>query len=237
MHWLNLPRVDVDEMIDAPDQPLADMDASMSDLARINALFGGTRAVIAETARILRTTGPAQSTVRILDIGAGSGDIPRALAAWARVAGVDISIVAVDNLENMLRIASAKTQEANIAYLQADALALPFAPASFDIATCNLMFHHLGLERSARVLAEMDRLSTRGFVATDLRRDRLSLALVSAGIALVVAHPFTRHDGPASVRRAFTPREYEKIIALSGVQGVRMTSTWYSRMVLVKSKA
>ena len=79
-------------------------------------------------------------------------------------------------------------------------------------------------------------LTTRGFVVSDLRRDRLTLLAVQAGLALIRAHPFTRHDGPASVRRAFTPREYAKMVALSGVQDVRLHSHGYVRLALVQDK-
>lgn len=244
MHWLDLPRVDDEEMIDSPDQPLGDVDAAMADLARVNLYFGGVDAVVRNVAALIPCPSPSRGTsecgrglrrVRILDIGTGSGDIPRALVRWARTSGIDIDVVAVDNLCGMLQIARDRTDPSDpIRFLQADALALPFAPNSFDIATCGLMLHHLGVDAAARVVAQMDALSTRGFVVTDLRRDRLSLALVRAGLALLRAHPITRHDGPASVRRAFTRREYEKIVALSGVRGVRMTSSWYYRVVLVK---
>jgi len=77
-------------------------------------------------------------------------------------------------------------------------------PKAFDIALCALTFHHLGFDGGVRMLRNMDSLTTRGFVVTDLRRDRLSLAAVTLRTCLLNAHPFTRHDGPASVRRAFT---------------------------------
>jgi 2-polyprenyl-3-methyl-5-hydroxy-6-metoxy-1,4-benzoquinol methylase len=243
MHWLDIPRVDEPEMIDAPDQPIEDLAASMGDVARTNSLFGGTKAIVDNVASLLKTT-PKDRSIRILDIGTGTADIPRALVRWGRANGRPIHVVAVDNLWSMLSIAKSPSEleepeyaERHIEFVQADALALPFAAGAFDIATCALTFHHVGFDGSARVLAQMDRLTTHGFVATDLRRDRLSLGIVSTGLALLRSHPFTRHDGPASIRRAFTPREYEKIIALSGVRDVRMTSSWYYRMVLVKDKS
>jgi hypothetical protein len=74
-------------------------------------------------------------------------------------------------------------------------------------------------------------------VVTDLRRDLPSLIGVTAALAAIRAHPFTRHDGPASVRRAFTPGEYRKIVGLSGVSGVRVYTHWYYRIVLVRDKS
>ena len=53
----------------------------------------------------------------------------------------------------------------------------------------------------------------------------------------VHTHPYTRHDAPASVRRAFSLREYHKMIGLSGVQQVRLRTHWYFRVALVQAKS
>ncbi len=130
----------------------------------------------------------------------------------------------------------AQASAPGVGLVRADALSLPFPPHSFDLALCALAFHHLGFESSVRLLAAMDALTTRGFVVSDLKRDKPTLWGVKAAMALVQAHPFTRHDAPASVRRAFTVREYQKMVALSGVQNVRVQTHWYFRVALVQAK-
>ena len=227
---LDFPRVNAEEMIDAPGQPFADVAQSMRDLALTNRLFGGTQTVLYHAARLLKDVPPG-SEVRVLDIATGSGDIPRALIEWAKRRGLTLSIVAVDNQAAMLSLA-----HGDFARVQADALRLPFAPKSFDIALCALAFHHWGFTHSVQVLAAMEALTTRGFIVSDLRRDLPSLWGVQAAMALLKAHPFTRHDGPASVRRAFTPQEYRKMVALSGVNGIRVVPHWYFRIALVRDK-
>lgn len=236
MSWrdvLTLPYQDEPEQIDEPDQPFSDIVQSMGDVARSNRLLGGTQTVLFHVARLLKGV-PRGTPIRILDIATGSGDIPCALMDWGRRRGHKLSVVGVDALPAMLRLAQGR--ECGVSLVQADALSLPFAPRSFDIALCALAFHHFGFENSARVLRVMDELTTRGLVVSDLRRDRPTLWGVSAGLALMRSHPFTRHDGPASVRRAFTPREYAKMVALSGAQNVRLYSHWYARIALVQEK-
>lgn len=228
-----LPRTDEPEQIDDPAQPYSDLERSMRDVALTNRLFGGTQTVLFHIARLLRNV-PAGSEIRILDIATGSADIPLALQVWGRKHDLKLTIVAVDNHEAMLEMAQKSSPDIYLAL--ADAFALPFAPCSFDLAFCALAFHHFGFEASASVLAAMDRLTTRGFVVTDLRRDLPTLWGVEATLAALHAHPFTRHDGPASVRRAFTPHEYRNMIALSGVQNIRLHSHWYFRIALVQTK-
>lgn len=232
--WLALPRVDEPEDIDDPAQPPAELARSMADVALTNRVFGGTQTILGHVARLLRPLPPGTS-VRILDIATGTADIPRALLDWGRRRGLNLTIVAVDNHPGMLQMARGAAPDVHLAC--ADALALPFPPGSFDLALCALAFHHFGFEASARVLTAMDRLTTRGFVVSDLRRDRPTLWGVQASMAALRVHPFTRHDAPASVRRAWTPPEYRKMVGLSGVQNVRVHSHWYFRIALVQDKS
>lgn len=231
--WMALARVDEPEDIDDPAQPFAELERSMRDVALTNRLFGGTQTVLSHVARLLRGV-PAGSSVRLLDIATGSADIPRALQEWGQRRGLDLTVVAVDNHAGMLRMARDTAPGVHLA--QADALLLPFAPRSFDLALCALAFHHFGFEASARLLAVMDALTTRGFVVSDLRRDRPTLWGVQASMAALRVHPFTRHDAPTSVRRAWTPPEYRKMVGLAGVQNVRLYAHWYFRMALVQDK-
>lgn len=233
MSWLSLPRTDEPEQIDDPTQPFSELERSMRDVALTNRLFGGTQTVLHHVVRLLKDVAPG-SEVRILDIATGSADIPQALQTWAQKRGMNLTIVALDNHEAMLRMAAEAAPGIHLAL--ADACALPFPPRSFDLALCALAFHHFGFETSAQVLTAMDRLTTRGFVVTDLRRDLPTLWGVQATFAALNAHPFTQHDGPASVRRAFTPPEYRKMVGLSGVQNVRVHTHWYFRIALVQDK-
>ena len=232
-NWNRLPYCNEPEDIDNPAQPFGDIAHSMADVARSNRVFGGTHTVLHHVARLLRDIPPGAS-IRILDIATGSADIPRALHAWGTQRKLRVTVVGVDNLPAMLRLARELSPETHL--VQADALRLPFAPRSFDLALCALAFHHLGFDQSMQVLRVMDALTTRGFVVSDLRRDQLTLRVVQFGLGLIRSHPFTRHDGPASVRRAFTPREYEKMVALSGAANVRVCSCWHFRMALVQRK-
>ena len=233
MSWLDIPRFDEPEDIDDPTQPFAELARSMQDVALTNRLFGGTQTILSHVAKLLRDV-PAGSRITILDIATGSADIPCALQEWGRKRGLELIIVGVDNHAGMLRMARETAPTVHL--VQADALSLPFAPRSFDLALCALAFHHLGFEASARLLAAMDALTTRGFVVSDLRRDLPTLWGVQATMAALHVHPFTRHDAPASVRRAFTLPEYRKMVGLAGVSDVHVYTHWYFRAALVQSK-
>jgi len=233
MSWLDIPRVDEPEIIDGLDLTADDVARSMGDVAKTNLLFGGTQTIVSQTAMLLRGVPPG-TTVKILDIATGSADIPRALQVWAKRRNLNLKIVAVDNHPAMLQLAQRAPNPPLL--IQADAASLPFPPRSFDIAFCALAFHHLGFDASVQLLKSMDSLTTRGFVVSDLKRDRPSLIGVQTSLKILGADPITLHDGPASVRRSWNAREFHKMIALSGVQNVRVGSSWYFRISLVQKK-
>lgn len=88
----------------------------------------------------------ALAAARVLDLGAGTGLAGR--SALARGAG---SVVATDRAAAMLRTGSPRCA------VQADAYALPFAPASFDLVVAAFVINHL--DDPARGLRECRRVA------------------------------------------------------------------------------
>ena len=92
---------------------------------------------------------------RVLDVCCGTGDLAvAAAAAGGRVTGVDFS-------ERMLE--RARRKSTNVEWLQADALALPFADGSFDVGTAGFGVRNFedleaGVRELRRVLREGGRV-------------------------------------------------------------------------------
>ncbi|MBZ5569258.1 MAG: methyltransferase domain-containing protein [Acidobacteriia bacterium] len=118
----------------------------------------------------------------------------------------------------------------------ADALALPFRDASFDLVACSLLIHHLERPEIVRFVNEALRVARVAVLLNDLRRQPLHLALIYAGFPLFSR--VTRHDGVASVRRAYTPEEIRSILRESGAASVEVENHYLYRMgVLVWKRA
>jgi len=86
------------------DDPAIDPDVrvrSLADVARANALFGGTRAVLAELDLALRALAAREAT--LLDVGTGLGDIPRRAIALAARRGVTLRAQGVEIAEALAR--------------------------------------------------------------------------------------------------------------------------------------
>ena len=66
-------------------------------------------------------------------------------------------------------------------------------------------------------------------LVNDLRRSPAHLALTYAGFALYRSR-LTRHDAPASVRRAYTPEEVRELLQATRADSVEMSNHYLFRM-------
>ena len=205
------------ELLDGPldDQPA--LVANLRDLARINRLTGGTRL----SARAIAALGGAKT---ILDVGTGGADIPLTLLARARRDGRPLTIRATDSRREVLAAARlarpAIDRTAGLELAIADGRALPDADRAVDIAHASLVLHHLEPDEVVAFLRELRRVARRGIVVNDLVRGRLAWL---GGWLLVHAFArsrFTRHDGPLSVRRAYSRTELLALLAVAGLTPV-----------------
>jgi demethylmenaquinone methyltransferase / 2-methoxy-6-polyprenyl-1,4-benzoquinol methylase len=158
---------------------------------------------------------------RVLDLCCGTGD----LALAARDAGGDVT--AVDFSARMLE--RARTKSSEIVWLEADALHLPLADASFDAVTIGFGLRNVASAEQG--LAEMRRVLTPGgrLAVLDVTRPRGLLApfykvwfdalIPAVGKLLPGGAAFTYL--PASVRRFPEPRELARLMDEAGFEQIR----------------
>jgi ubiquinone/menaquinone biosynthesis C-methylase UbiE len=115
-------------------------------------------AVQAYKRRILAALGLAPG-MRALDVGCGTGDDVRAMAA---VVGTGGHVVGVDVSEQLVAEARRRAAggPANVEFRAGDAHTLPFADGSFDVVRTERVLQHVA--DPARVVAEMARLARPG---------------------------------------------------------------------------
>lgn len=229
-------RLRASELLDEPGQPLADVRASLRDVRRINRFLGGTSVTLGHLRRCLGRV-PASEPVRVLDLATGSADIPRAAVRWARREGRCLEYTCLDANQTILseaRRGSAGYPE--IRFALGDARSLPFRDGSVHLATCSLALHHFDPEDAVRILSEMDRVSSVGLIVNDLRRSRVACFLIRLLTELLRANRLTRHDGPVSTLRAYTPLELRDLAREAGLEASVNLHPFY-RMALVRCGA
>jgi demethylmenaquinone methyltransferase / 2-methoxy-6-polyprenyl-1,4-benzoquinol methylase len=166
-----------------------------------------------------------------LDLATGTGDLAHALLTEADVRGV----VGVDFVEGMLRLGRAKAQaagERRVRFLAGDALALPFADASFGCVASAFLLRNLADLGAG--LAEMRRVTAPGgsVVALEITQPtvpgwrqafRLYFHHVVPAIGALIAGNRDAYTYlPQSVDRFVTPGELARLMETVGLRDVRV---------------
>lgn len=196
-----MQRIIVAELIDTDNGSPAEIAATLADMCRINCWFGGTATTLAMLRRVARRTGA--STLSMLEVAAGSAYVPEACRQILAREGIKLNVTLLDRAANHLNNGTRA--------VAGDAFALPFADSSFDVVSSTLFAHHLEPEQIPKFAEEALRVSRHAMLINDLIRNPFHLALVYAGLPFFSR--MTRHDAPASVRRAYTPREVRGLLA------------------------
>lgn len=233
------------ELLDDPRADPIAVGDELRDIARLNTLFGGTRAVVRALRPFFtehgtrdgrRETGTAWT---LLDVGTGYGDIPRAVAAEARRRGITLRLVGIELNRTAARIARDGGDGGDgdpLATILADGGALPLAPRSVDLVVASQVLHHLPREVGVAWIAALDRVARRAVVIADLHRSRVAIAGAwTAALGLGMSR-VTRRDAVLSVRRGYTGQELSAMLADAGVDaqaryraGFRVVAAWAPR--------
>jgi ubiquinone/menaquinone biosynthesis C-methylase UbiE len=205
----------VEELLDGPLDDRAALEANLRDLRRINRLTGGALLSV----RAIREMLPGGGSV--LDVGTGGADIPVLLIADARRRGAQLEVTATDSRQEVLDAAVTVRPElgrvAGLTLALADGRGLPWPDGAFDVAHASMVLHHLEQEDAVAFLRELRRVSRHGIVVNDLARGRLNWVGAWLLTHTVAIGRYTRHDGPLSVRRAYTRQEMEGLLREAGL--------------------
>ena len=207
------------EFLDSDLGTAAEIEGSLADLRMVNRWFGGASTMCDLVRRVARRTGARE--LSLLDLGSASGDIPAHVAQQLTNEGVRVNFVVLDR--------SRLHMDGTGLAVVGEAKSLPFADSSFDLVGSSLFTHHLEPEQLVRFVNESLRVCRLATLINDLRRSPVHLALVYAGFAFYCSR-LTRHDAPASVRRAYTREELGKLLRQTNAAGIEMSKHYLCRM-------
>lgn len=217
------------ETLDDPHADAGLVAASLRDIARINRVFGGAAAAARRVDEYLAAT-PAGAVLTLLDVGTGSGDIPRAVARRARRRGIRLRLLGLERHPAAVREAA---RAGDLAAILADGSRLPLRPRAVDLVLCCKVLHHAPGAAGTRLIAELDRVARLAVVIADIHRSALAAAGIWLAGHLLRFHPATRRDSVISVFRGFSRPELERACAAAGVRatvkshpGYCLTAAW-----------
>ena len=223
------------EHLDKGDYTAQEYEGCIIELQRVNRWLGDARALRkslwAEVAR------HPESDFSVLDVGAGSGELLRETARWARHKGRAARLVGLEyNARSAREIAARATEYPEISGVRGDALALPFAAGSFDYTLCSLFTHHFREPEIVRILREMARVARRGVFVIDLHRHPAAYFLYTTAARLILHNRLVREDGALSILRSFWPGELHALATQAGLQRIAVTRHAPFRLVLRAEK-
>ena len=169
----------------------------------------------------------------VLDVGAGSGELLKEIAVFARrderrsfLVGLDLNPMSAES------IASERQLFSEINSIQGDALNLPFPDRVFDFAICSLFTHHFADDGVVAVIREMSRVSQRGIYVIDLHREVGAYRLYKIFCAVFRISKLVRDDGLLSIKKGFQPNEFVNLAGRAGLANVNVTTVAPARVVL-----
>lgn len=209
------------ELLDGPLDDPETLRGNLRDLARINRWMGGTAASRRALDRLLAGRTVPHS---MLDVGTGGADIPLALLDAARRRGHTLRVTGVDSRAEVLdaaRAVDARLATADgLELVVSDGLVLPWPDRSFDVVHASLLVHHLEPPDALAFLREAARVARIGVIVNDLVRARHHWLGARVLLGVGTRNRYTRHDGPLSVRRAYTRMELRALLAGAALRPV-----------------
>ncbi|HKO42851.1 MAG TPA: methyltransferase domain-containing protein [Pyrinomonadaceae bacterium] len=222
------------EHLDLGDYTAEEYEGCLAELRRVNRWLGDARAL---RTTLLRTIGASQlKTFSVIDVGAGSGELLRTIAGWARHHNREAQLTGVELNARSARAIAEQSAMLDINAVRANAFVLPFSDNQFDYAICSLFLHHFKNDQAMKILRELNRVARREVVAIDLHRHPVAYYFYTTIGRLLFHNRLIREDGALSILRGFKPGELNELAEKSGLTHARVVRRFPYRLVLTAKK-
>ncbi len=219
------------ENLDKGSYTREEYEGCLVELRRVNAWLGDTNALRDSLLREIEHANLRSFSV--LDVGAGSGELLRVAAKWARetdrvgfFAGLEL------NERSAQSILDESKDYSEIASVRGNGFKLPFADGSFDYAIQSLTLHHFDDPGAVAVLREMARVARQGIFVIDLERSPVAYFFYTTIGRLFLHNRLLREDGALSILKSWTPNEMEEIGRRAGLPHSKVEKHFPARLIL-----
>jgi len=140
---------------------------------------------------------------RVLELGCGTGSMWKGISL-----PVGCHVTLTDLSAGMLETAKVNTRHLAADYAVCDAMALPYADASFDVVIANMMLYHVpDIDRALREIRRVLKAGGRFFAATFGEHGVTEAVLEMLGLPCTANHRFTMQNGGAQLAPYFVSVE------------------------------
>ena len=210
-----------------------ELEETLRQVERINTLARGPAISLSGLDSVVP---PGADSLSVLDVGTGSGDVPRHIADWAEKRGITASIKGIDLSHTTIHYARRRsTRWERLEFELRNLFDLP-DNEQYDVVHASLVLHHFQGREAVEALEKMYRLARWGVVVNDLQRHLVPWVGLRLGLPLVTRNRLVRHDGPLSVLRGFTRRELLRLARQAGAEQPSVAWEFPFRWLLVCPK-
>jgi ubiquinone/menaquinone biosynthesis C-methylase UbiE len=223
------------ENIDKGTYTPAEYEGCIVELQRVNEWLGDAKALRGSLLKEIERQ--SLRSFSILDVGAGSGELLRVVAKWARETDRTPSLIGLElNQRSAQAILEQSVEFSEIISVQGSGLVLPFPDAAIDYVMSSLTLHHFDDEGAVNLLREMGRVARRGIFVIDLHRNPMAYFFYTTVARLFLHNRLIREDGALSILKSFTPNELEQLGQQADLNNATVEKHFPSRLVLSAGK-
>ncbi len=216
------------ELMDTEVTGLDEFRACLVDLERVNFWTLTYRPMMAFLNRLAdRGLLPKDRPLTVVDVGSGYGGMLRKIDHWAARRGIEVDLTGVDlNPWSTAAAVEATKPGRPIRWLTADLFDYR-PPNGIDLVVSSQFTHHLDDAHLVRFLRWMEDTARIGWFISDLHRHWLPYRFFKYWSRLAGWHRFVQNDGPISIARGFTRRDWQALLDQAGIAPGGTAIEWW----------
>jgi ubiquinone/menaquinone biosynthesis C-methylase UbiE len=220
------------ENIDRGTYTAEEYEGCIAELQLVNEWLGDARTLKRTLLRDVQASG--LHNFFVLDVGAGSGELLRVVAEWARESDRTFTGVGLELNERSAKSIKEESLRfpTEILSIRGDARFLPFADNEFDYVICSLFTHHFVELEIINILREMSRVARRRIFVIDLHRHPVAYYFYTTIGKLFLHNRLLREDGALSILRSFKRRELQELAEQADLREAQVERYFPYRLVL-----
>lgn len=226
-------RILLPEKMDQPGVDPVEIRKALHELEVINKLLGGYHVILDALNRIDWPDQP----VTIMDIGCGGGDMLRSIAMWAEKKKLNVKLIGVDWNPVMTEYATTQSKNySNISFKTMNVFDDELLKEKVTITMNSLFCHHFDNSELAVLIKRMHQLASKAIIINDLHRHWFPYHSIRLITKLFSKTFLVKYDGPLSVARSLTKKEWKMILSSAGISNYRLRWMWAWRWQLIIQK-
>ena len=224
-------RSDKKEILDTEDYTEKDLEENLKDIRFWNRIFGVHALMLRYIKKIIGKYN--LSKIKILDVGTGSGDIPRCIVKYLRNKNIPVKILAIDSNPITVKIAKEYTKDYQEIMIKKRKVQDLSIKEKFDIVLFNLTLHHIAQNQRINILNKLYSITSKSLIVSDLNRSLYAYWTVKLLTPLLTKNYLSRHDAPLSVLKSMTKSELQNLVSATKIKDFEIKKHMLFRNFLV----